>query len=291
MNRTCAAPLSFLAVLFFLCGPRLAHAAQSYDNCTGFITTLPAVISTQGTWCLKQDLATSISSGSAILINTNNVTIDCNDFKLGGLGGGLATQANGIYSFDHLNATVRRCNIRGFFVGVQFAGGAPSGLLVEDNRFDGNTGVAIRVVGESSMVRRNLVFDTGGASTLGADAIGILTFYDVDVLDNTVSGLNVATGSNGNAIGIKTLFNSGSSINGNRVRGLSPDGSGVAMGISNDSAGRVVMRDNELLGNGGTGSVGLDCFDANNSAKHNHIDHFDSAFAVCSNDGGNIARF
>src|SRR4249920_1444376 len=105
MTRTSAVPLGFLAMLFFLCGPRLAHAAQSYDNCTGFITSLPATISTQGTWCLKQDLATAVTTGSAILINTNNVTIDCNDFKLGGLGAGLATLANGIYSLNRVNAT------------------------------------------------------------------------------------------------------------------------------------------------------------------------------------------
>jgi hypothetical protein len=28
--------------------PRSALAAESYDNCSGFITSIPAVISTQG---------------------------------------------------------------------------------------------------------------------------------------------------------------------------------------------------------------------------------------------------
>jgi hypothetical protein len=31
-----------------------ADAAQSYDNCTGFIDALPAVITTQGTWRQRQ---------------------------------------------------------------------------------------------------------------------------------------------------------------------------------------------------------------------------------------------
>src|SRR4249920_3466180 len=103
LSRSARSLLTLGALLLGCAGS--AHAAQSYDNCTGFITSLPAVITTQGTWCLKQDLATTVTSGSAITINTNNVTIDCNDFKLGGLGAGLATLANGIYSLNRVNAT------------------------------------------------------------------------------------------------------------------------------------------------------------------------------------------
>src|SRR4029078_12340445 len=83
--------------------PRSAHAAESYDNCSGFITSLPAVISTQGTWCFKQDLATAITSGNAISINTNNVTLDCNDFKLGGLAAGAGTMTYGVAATSRVN--------------------------------------------------------------------------------------------------------------------------------------------------------------------------------------------
>ncbi len=70
-----------------------AHAAESYDNCTGFIDSVPATITTQGTWCLRKNLATNITTGNAITIATNNVTIDCNDFKIGGLAAGSASRA------------------------------------------------------------------------------------------------------------------------------------------------------------------------------------------------------
>ena len=63
-------------------------AAESYDSCTGFIESLPATISTQGVWCLRRNLATAMTSGNAITITVNNVTIDCNDFKIGGLAAG-----------------------------------------------------------------------------------------------------------------------------------------------------------------------------------------------------------
>jgi hypothetical protein len=63
-------------------------AAESYDSCVGFIDTIPTVINEQGTWCLRQNLTTSAGSGNMISIVTDNVTIDCNGFKIGGLGGG-----------------------------------------------------------------------------------------------------------------------------------------------------------------------------------------------------------
>jgi len=98
--------------------PHPADAAQSYDNCTGFITSLPATISTQGTWCLNKDVSTAVTSGAAITIAANNVTLDCNDFKLGGLAAGLTTQAVGVYALDRFNISVRHCNIRGFYFGI-----------------------------------------------------------------------------------------------------------------------------------------------------------------------------
>ena len=83
-----------------------ARAAESYDNCTFTITSLPAVLSTPGVWCLKQDLSTNMTSGIAIDVQSNNVTVDCNGFKLGGLGGGPTSTARGIQSEDRANTTV-----------------------------------------------------------------------------------------------------------------------------------------------------------------------------------------
>ena len=96
-----------------------AKAGMSYDNCTNFVASLPATISTQGTWCFNKDLATAITSGAAITIATNNVTLDCNDFKLGGLAAGMATRTVGVMSSSRTNITVRNCAIRGFYKGIQ----------------------------------------------------------------------------------------------------------------------------------------------------------------------------
>jgi hypothetical protein len=59
-------------------------------NCTE-ITTVPFVITVQGNYCLKSDKSSSSTTGNMIDIQTNNVTIDLNGFKLGGLGAGVGT--------------------------------------------------------------------------------------------------------------------------------------------------------------------------------------------------------
>src|SRR5690606_30319107 len=183
-------PQRLLAALVLFAGmavavaPGSANAAQSYDNCTGFIDSLPATISTQGVWCLDKNLGTAITSGNAITIATNNVTIDCNDFKLGGLAAGDGSLATGIYAENRQNAAVRHCSVRGFQTGIRLDGGA--GHLVEDNRLDNNLYTGIRVSGDNNRVRRNAVYDTGGGN-------GFITSFGIDaeasVVDNTVGGV------------------------------------------------------------------------------------------------------
>ena len=279
---------ALLGLLALLACAKSASAAQSYDNCTGFITSVPATISTQGTWCLKQDLATAITSGNAITINTNNVTIDCNDFKLGGLAAGAATLTIGIRADDHVNLTVRHCNIRGFYSGLQFQGLDTGGHAIEENRFDGNTSSGMYVDGEGSIVQRNRVFDTGG-TTQSNDAYGIRTNSSVDVLNNLVSGVTARIGGGGHAFGINTTSNTSGRIIGNGVRGLLRDTGGFAYGIWNISSGRLSLRGNDLVGSG-TNSVGLVCNSANDSAQDNLISGFATAIITCANDADNIIK-
>ena len=124
MKRELLATAALLALAALLPVAPSAFAAESFDNCTGFIDTLPTTISTQGTWCLRKDVATSLSSGSAITINAPNVTIDCNGFKIGGLGAGPNSRTTGILSVNRNNVTVRNCAVRGFFIGLDLTGAA-----------------------------------------------------------------------------------------------------------------------------------------------------------------------
>jgi hypothetical protein len=261
-----------------LLNPTPVHAAQSYDNCTGFITSLPATITTQGTWCLNADLTTAITSGNAITVAANNVTIDCNDFKLGGLAAGAGTQTFGIYANTRDNLTIRRCNIRGFYSGTDLFSG--SGHLVEDNRFDSNTFVGVYVASDRSIIRRNLVIATGGNSLFYSPG-GIYSIGSVDVLDNTVNGVT-ANGTNVDAYGIFTGSNPDGSISGNRVRGVVKAGTGVVYGISSSSSGRITMRNNDVAGDGSTGSIGLYCATAQGWATEDVVGGFVTAIQNCS---------
>jgi parallel beta-helix repeat protein len=276
-----------LLLLALLSAPTGVRAAESYDNCKGFITSVPVVITTQGTWCLKTDLSTAINTGVAITIATNNVTLDCNDFKLGGLAAGIGTQTIGIYAQNSLNTTVRHCNVRGFIRGLYFQGSSSGGNVVENNRFDSNTYIGIIVEGNGTVVRRNRVFNTGG-STLASSAYGVITNYDVDVVDNTVSGVAATVGFNGGAVGINAIANSSGRIIGNGVRGLHKDGGGLAEGIYNTSSDRVTLRDNDVVGDASASSVaGLTCTSSNGRAKGNSISGFVTGLVGCNDSGGN----
>lgn len=269
-----------LATSAWLCMPSPAVAAESYDNCTGFVNSLPATISTQGTWCLNKDLATFMTSGDAITIATNNVTLDCNNFKIGGLGAGPGTTANGIRAATRLNTTIRNCNIRGFYFGVYFSSGG--GHLVEDSSFDGNTLYSIYVSSPGSTIRNNMVIDTGGSTASAGTAYGIYAQSGVDILDNTVNGV-APTGTDAWPYGIYTNFNGEGSINGNRVRGLAAAGTGAPLGIYNLNSGRVAIRDNDVQGPGPAvvGGVGIRCTTNAGTTKDNVIAGFETGVESC----------
>ncbi|QSX79083.1 right-handed parallel beta-helix repeat-containing protein [Agrilutibacter solisilvae] len=172
--------------------PGHAMAAGSYDNCRGFIDTLPATISGEGTWCLRKHLYTSQVSGNAITVGVENVTIDCNGFRVSGLGAGAATQATGIRGLQR-GATVRGCRVEGFATGIAVGGGS----LVEDNSVEMSTQVGIDAYGRAdggvARVRRNRVLDTG-VGTIRTYVYGIKG-YRARIEDNQVLGLMQQFGS------------------------------------------------------------------------------------------------
>ena len=169
-----AASLLVLLALVLIVAPAQAETT----NCTA-ITSLPAVITVQGIYCFTGHLNTAITTGDAIDIRTNNVIVDLNGFKLGGLAAGPGTFANGIHASDRQNITIKNGTIRGFFAGIRLqAPGASQGHVVEDIRADQNTYIGIQVSGAGNIVRNNQVVATGGTTCCGAnaDAFGIRAF-------------------------------------------------------------------------------------------------------------------
>lgn len=258
-----------------------ARAAQSYDNCAGYIDTLPATIATQGVWCLRHDLSTSITTGAAITIAANNVTVDCNDFKIGGLAAGAQSSAKGIVANSRLNGVVRNCNVRGFQYGLFFSGG---GHLVEHNRFDQNLFVGIYVIGDNNRVIHNAIYDTGGGVLIPGSAIGV--FAEADTTDNIVSGV-FAVAATASTTGLH-IGGVGSQAINNNIRGLTFAGGGYATGIDVYAAD-ITIAENRISSVTATSGRGVFGYAATTCAR-NVISRFAVPTYDCIDAGGNSSH-
>ena len=282
VDRTSFAALA-LAGLWFV-PAATAHAAQSYDNCTGYIESLPVAITTQGTWCLRGDLSTAMTAGEAIAVQANNVTIDCNDFKLGGLAAGVNSRARGIYALNRQNITVRNCAVRGFFTGIGLANGG--GHLVEHNRVDNSLYQGIAVSGDGSVVRGNLVRDTGGAPENAAYGAAYAIIASADVIDNTVDGV-YATGQDTNPWGISVQL-AGAEVRGNRVRRMVPTGVGQAMALYGWVEG-ITFADNRVSSTGPIQGAGI-TGGPQSFCTGNTVSRYSTPIQFCQDAGGNASN-
>ena len=264
-----------------------AQAAESYDNCTGTISSLPATINTQGTWCLKANLSTAINTGAAITINTNNVTIDCNDFRIGGLTAGLSTNATGILATNMLNTVVRRCGIRGFQLGIRLAGTGSSGALIEHNRLDQNTDAGIVVSGNNHQVIFNRIVDTGGRPA-SAQTDGILSAAShSQITDNGIIGMTV-TLITGDVVGITATGNA-TEVARNYVSALVPGEDGDAFGIATGASVGGSIHRNQLLSYPAVIGTAIVSGPGNQCGNNSHTG-WDSGVVGCTDAGGNFGN-
>lgn len=273
-----------LASLVLLATTNPARAAASFEGCSGFVDSVPATISTQGVWCLRGDLSTAISSGAAITVATNNVTLDCNQFKLGGLAAGTATNAFGVRS-EQSNTTVTNCNIRGFRVGVAIEGGG--GHLIEDNRFDNMRSTAISALAQGATIRGNRIFDTGGSTLFPDFAAAIISTGGIEIFDNAIQSVS-AEGDNTTVLGISVSFSGSGSIWNNRIGSLSGSVNGVTYGIRVVSSTRVVLRNNDIKGRPDPGTTGLHCSNNQATAFGNVVAGFETPIVNCAVSGNFI---
>jgi len=284
-----------LALAGFACATSPASAAGSYDNCVGYIDA-PNFIPKPGTWCLRQNLVTSITSGAASEINADHVTIDCNGFVLDNSPGGPRTGATGVASYGYSGITVRNCAIQGFANGISVIGGtsAKGGHVIENNRVRQSRASGISVEGYGSVIRDNIVANTGGGPGVSA-ALGIFASGRVDVVDNVIDGV---FGDNSLAdfqtFGIYYAESGsvnavvGAKIERNRVRNLTQKGNSPSEGIEVVGHG-ILVRDN-LIGQGSAiVGDGLLCF-GDVRVRDNIIKNYGQGMrGVCSDDGGNVA--
>jgi len=268
----------------------VGSTARAETTLCNEITSLPATISTQGVYCLKHDLNTSISSGAAIGINSNNVTLDCNDFKVGGLAAGVTTNAIGILANGRSNLTIRHCGVRGFDVGIMLIGSNVGGHLIEDNRVDLSTDTGMSLEGDDLVVRRNRILQTGGRAAEVSHS-SLYVHGNGQVTDNLLSGITPAdTGGNCSAYGI-VLDQGPFQVEHNLVTGLTPAVSGEARGIWGSSAVNYPnnIRNNTVISASPVAGYGIDGGTPGPSTcGENTVTHFATDTANCTDAGGNV---
>ena len=258
-----------LAVLWCCTGP--THAQDFNHGCTGYIDSLPATIVKPGTWCLRRNmLAPAGGSLAALTILADDVTIDCRGFRIRAIPGGAPSQKLGISSIDRNNTTVRGCKVRGFWGGILLGG--ERGLVVQDNLVEDSAYIGIYLDGRASTISGNTVVRTGGTTDLSL-VIGIHARGGADVMDNTIVDLSPPSGRTPaqiagriSMVGIFAVLNAGS-ISRNRIRQETTFPPHRLIGIQVASRRRpwspailAIVHHNDLIGPGGTGTEGIDCF-------------------------------
>ena len=277
--------LACVAALLLAAVALTAHAAQSRDSCRAYIDSLPATIASEGTYCMRGHLYTSQTSGNAISVQAENVTIDCNHFRLSGLGAGAGSSARGIAT-SRSGMTLRNCRVQGFSYGLEAAGGS-SGHLVESNRFELSTYMAIHIGGDASVVRDNDVIATGGR-TGSTSAWGIFgQGGGLRIIGNTVQGITPLRNAQGNAFphGIA----SSGLIEDNHVSGLDAGVNGTAHGITGYS--RSVIRGNTVTESNLHGGAGITGSGQDTSiCRDNDVILYATEFQGCRMAGTNMTN-
>ncbi len=274
---------AFAATLFLGVSSAQAETTECAE-----ITSIPTVITVQGVYCLKSNLSTNITSGAAITIATNNVTIDLNGWKLGGLAAGDGTNAFGIFARNRKNIILRNGSIRGFKDGVRIDKINPSvssGHSIEDILFEGNRRAGIWVEGNNNSIHDNKVINTGPGS-IESTAYGIFVFSGTGnvVRGNIVSGVDETI----NVWGIRVTAADESRIERNDVSDLV--NAQNIFGLIAESSNKVVLKGNAVTTQA-DGDIGIDNIDTNKDVAciGNESSGFTLNFEGCDVNVGNVA--
>jgi hypothetical protein len=164
-------------LLFALCfaAAPLAALAES-THCT-VITSLPANLSSAGVYCINQDLTLAGSTGSAVFVDADSVTLDLNGHALRS-NAAANSATTGVVVVDHKYFTITDGTVAGFAQGISVEsvpGGSRSrGGIISDVKVQRSFIFGIGMDCDGCVVRDSLVTDTiVPASITGFSAIGI----------------------------------------------------------------------------------------------------------------------
>lgn len=281
---------SFLATFSLFLALPAAHAgADVFADCQRVINSLPVTITNSGTYCLERNLSTSVATGAAITVAAHNVTVDFKGHRIDGSAAGAGTLAVGVGTNGVLvpsGLTVRNGRVKGFLTGVSVGG---TRVIIEDITAESNTATGISCSGTACIVRRNQVLNTGGAvlPPPGIEAVaGIVNYSDGGTTqDNLVSGFTGPQIPHAIEVG---QWGVGGIVRDNQVIG---NGGGFSVGIFVAPAGLpplhagVLIAGNQILGfqsgiRGGTAAVSC-------RATQNRMANVATPITICVDAGDN----
>jgi len=168
----------------------IAHA----QTCTP-IPFIPVVITAPGTYCVAGYLTTSQSTGAAIEIQADNVTLD---FASGAIAATSPDNgAIGVYALDRNGISVLNGSIQRFMYGIAIENSASDysntgGHVVSDMDIVLSRVVAIEVRGVNTRLTRNLVESTGNGELGSSVAINVFGpgayLYQNSIIDTAAQG-------------------------------------------------------------------------------------------------------
>lgn len=198
-----------------------APAAAETLTCNN-ITSLPTTISVPGHYCINQNFNAAFAA-PAILINANNVVLDCNDHFINNTSGGVT----GVYVGNRQQVTVRNCGLTNFGRGIAFfettAGGSRN-HLVTGNRVLRSRLAGIQMAGTANVVENNRISDNVGGSSAYTYGI-LLTSFDGNGVANVVRNNTVthfAPALYVHTVGIYMMGVSNGAVLNNTISGLFP---------------------------------------------------------------------
>lgn len=247
-----------------------AQAQITELDCDAKITAVPVTITSPGTWCFDKDLTfTSPAIGTAINIQSSNVTLDLNSHVLRGpMDGGKLVTGTGYQTgvnvpgvccttdptLQYNNVKIRNGTISGFHYGITIAANTyGSGYVVEDMQIRDTAFMAIGFNGVKNAIVRSTAISRLDASLCGTTSgcsnpaavygINATSSNGVKIENNTVTGMK---GVNGTSFGIQLNSTTNSVIEGNLVESVTA--SGVAdVGIQVGNSPNALVVNNRLV--------------------------------------------
>lgn len=279
-------PQLVLFVLFTIVTGLYTHPAQAeISDCT-VIKSVPMKIQKSGTYCFKSDLGTLQSTGKAISIEADNVTIDLNGYRLIGPATNPQRLIFGIYSNGRNNITIRNGKIEGFFTAITHDKNLTgTGHLIENLHIDSSRLSGISLGAALSIIRNNIITNTGnGAGNL--DTKGIVVYDSEDILV-TGNYIGFAAGTkNTSGIWLQTI--SGGEISGNTITNLV--GTAKVIGVSFSVSENLLIMNNRIINPKGAHSTAGVGEPLSGSSGINCINNIAIGFPVVANKGCNYSN-